>query len=84
MSKDNFNKNKQDNKFENSLATLDSNLQQRYAKLHQQLVRSSSTQISKLNLVKEFETVQAQIQCLSDSIRYMEKNAAQALLNAEL
>lgn len=93
MSNDNFNKKCKSDKNQivmsnkndwiYRLAKLDSHITDRYAKLHRQLARSGATQTSKLNLVKEFENVQAQIQCLSDSIRYMEKNAALALLNAE-
>ena len=51
----------------------------RYAELHRELSRVGATQTSKINLVKDFEIIESQYQCLIDAIRHMERETKIAI-----
>ena len=75
--------NKNNTEWQYRLGKIHDILGRKYAELHRELTRVRATQTSKINLVKDFEIVESQYQCLIDAIRHMEKEARIAMQRAK-
>jgi|MDTC01.1.fsa_nt_gb uncharacterized protein YqiB (DUF1249 family) len=77
------NKDVKNYEYQGLLANLKARLDKRYAKLHQKLSRSGATQTSKINLVKDYELVQTQIEVFEKTIRELETRVMIACAKTE-
>ena len=77
------NKDVKNYEWQHTLVNLKSKLDKMYARLHQELSRSGATQNSKINLVKDYEHIQEQIEVLQKTVREMKTRVMIACAKTE-